>query len=642
MLKGYNEFAEARFATESRSNSLVASALYKIELMQWELIAMGTIYKKRITRPLPVGATVTTKRRRATAKELRRNPSQTTVAEQVAKWRDRTGELQTGIVVERADGSKRVRVESATYYCQYRDGDRLHHEVPTGCRDKETAKAFLAERLLMAERVEAKVVTSAELATVEHESTPIDFHVADYLAFLKNKRGKGKRRRVSPRHVQNVATALRRIVADCNFDRLNAIRTEAVAGWFTARLADTKADMSPRRINAHLSALKAFCNWAVAEKRLRSNPVADADRLDESTGQKRVRRAMSPDELARLLVAAQLRPVAEYGRKTAKPVKRATEPAESVKPSSRKTWTKEPLSFSTLRESFKRGRAALRKTPDKIAELELLGLQRALIYKTLLMTGLRKSELASVRVRDVHLESSPGWLTVEPENEKAGKGADVPLRADLANDLRDWLADRRRAFVRRQGLKLNADTRQDWFDEPLFDVPGGLVVVFNRDLIAADIPKTDERGRTLDVHSLRHTFASLLNAAGVAPRTAQEAMRHSEIGLTMRHYTDPKLLDVAGAIESLPVLSLDIPAIPEQVAATGTDTTRSFVAKTVANNPDFAATFESIPDNSGERTGMRETPKKPANMPVSTGFSAKRATGLEPATCSLGSYHSTN
>lgn len=208
---------------------------------------MGTIYKKRITRPLPVGATVTTKRRRATGKELRRDPAQTTVVEQIARWRDRTGEWQTGIVVDRADGSKRVRVESATYYCQYRDGDRLHHEIPTGCRDKETAKAFLAERLLMAERVGAKVVTSAELATGEHESTPIDIHVADYLAFLKNKRGKGKRRRVSPRHVQNVETALRRIVAECGFDRLNTIQTEAVAGWFTDRLADTEADWHRER-----------------------------------------------------------------------------------------------------------------------------------------------------------------------------------------------------------------------------------------------------------------------------------------------------------------------------------------------------------------------------------------------------------
>ena len=55
---------------------------------------------------------------------------------------------------------------------------------------------------------------------------------------------------------------------------------------------------------------------------------------------------------------------------------------------------------------------------------------------------------------------------------------------------------------------------------------------------------------------MRHTFGTLLSKGGVTPRTAQAAMRHSEIDLTMNVYTDPKLLDVAGAVESLPALPL--------------------------------------------------------------------------------------
>ena len=61
------------------------------------------------------------------------------------------------------------------------------------------------------------------------------------------------------------------------------------------------------------------------------------------------------------------------------------------------------------------------------------------------------------------------------------------------------------------------------------------------------IDKRDERGRTVDVHAIRHTFGTLLSKGGVTPRTAQAAMRHSTIDLTMNVYTDPKLLDVAGA-----------------------------------------------------------------------------------------------
>lgn len=80
----------------------------------------------------------------------------------------------------------------------------------------------------------------------------------------------------------------------------------------------------------------------------------------------------------------------------------------------------------------------------------------------------------------------------------------------------------------------------------------------------------------MDVHALRHTFGTLLSKGGVAPRTAQAAMRHSTINLTMNTYTDPKLLDVAGAVESLPALPItpeDGQADSARIAAkaTGTD-----------------------------------------------------------------------
>lgn len=56
---------------------------------------------------------------------------------------------------------------------------------------------------------------------------------------------------------------------------------------------------------------------------------------------------------------------------------------------------------------------------------------------------------------------------------------------------------------------------------------------------------------------MRMTLATMLNKAGVAPRTAQEIMRHSDIRLTMATYTDAKLLNVSGALDSLPKLSPD-------------------------------------------------------------------------------------
>ena len=54
---------------------------------------------------------------------------------------------------------------------------------------------------------------------------------------------------------------------------------------------------------------------------------------------------------------------------------------------------------------------------------------------------------------------------------------------------------------------------------------------------------------------------------------AQATMQHADINLTMNVYTDPRLLDVRGAMDTLPTLPLDGNRSPmgNAVAATGTD-----------------------------------------------------------------------
>ena len=63
-------------------------------------------------------------------------------------------------------------------------------------------------------------------------------------------------------------------------------------------------------------------------------------------------------------------------------------------------------------------------------------------------------------------------------------------------------------------------------------MPDGLIRIFDRDLVFADIArvqrrngkeiiiKTGERGRTIDNHALRHTFGTHLCRAGVPLPTA--------------------------------------------------------------------------------------------------------------------------
>jgi len=252
------------------------------------------------------------------------------------------------------------------------------------------------------------------------------------------------------------------------------------------------------------------------------------------------------DEILRLLRAARLRPVAEFGRETA--------PLPEDKKKGRSTWARAPLMWDTLEDAYKRGHEALKENLDFLAEQERVGRERSLIYKTLTLTGLRKGELASITVGQLYFDAPQPHVDLLAKDEKSGRGAKIPLRGDLIADLRAWLGEKLAILQEEARSKGEPLPLRLPHDEPLFCVPSGLIRIFDRDLEAAGIPKEDERGRTVDIHALRHTFGTHLSKNGVAPRTAQAAMRHSKLELTMNVYTDPELLDVAGAMGALPQL----------------------------------------------------------------------------------------
>jgi integrase len=61
---------------------------------------------------------------------------------------------------------------------------------------------------------------------------------------------------------------------------------------------------------------------------------------------------------------------------------------------------------------------------------------------------------------------------------------------------------------------------------------------FRADLEAAGISYIDTKGEYADFHSLRKTFGTMLTLAGVGQRTVRELMRHSDMRLMAKTYTD--------------------------------------------------------------------------------------------------------
>jgi integrase len=440
---------------------------------------MGTIFRPIVTKPLPQGAVV---------------------ANGTARWTSpRTGSCSAP--VRTTPRGVCIEIQSSKYLVRYRDGQGVVQTVATGCKDADTARAVLADLERRAELVHAGVLTPAQDAVANHKRTTISGHVEAYLASLT---AKG----VTPTHLTNVRRQLSGVIEGCRFKTLADIKREPVERWLTS---PANARRSARTRNAYLNALKWFCNWAVDAERLVANPVARIHGADENADRRRQPRALTPDELRRLLDAARRRPL------------------------------EEALRFN---RGWQKGQPGARLRPETRAKFELLGRERALTYKTLVMTGLRLGELASLRVCDLNGDR----LILDPRNEKNRQGSTIPLRADLRDDLAAWVVGRART-------------------DRLFAITQAALKVFDRDLRFAGIEKRDERGRTVCLHSLRHTFATMLSLGGVQPRVAQAAMRHSTIDMTMSVYTDPRLLDVEGALAVLPELPLHGAAVVEAQAS---------------------------------------------------------------------------
>jgi integrase len=192
----------------------------------------------------------------------------------------------------------------------------------------------------------------------------------------------------------------------------------------------------------------------------------------------------------------------------------------------------------TIRTGKRRGQV-VGNVGDGVRErLSRLGRERSLMHKMMVLTGLRRGELADLRVCDLVLTAPLPCIDLPADVAKHRKAARILLREDLATELADWLQETGKSGV-----------------DTVFRVPVELVKILKRDLELAGIAYRDEQGRTLDVHALRHTTATFMSRAKVPPAVAQRIMRHSDIKLTLQVYTDVQQLDEAAALAALPALA---------------------------------------------------------------------------------------
>jgi len=98
------------------------------------------------------------------------------------------------------------------------------------------------------------------------------------------------------------------------------------------------------------------------------------------------------------------------------------------------------------------------------------GPDRAMLYLIAAFTGFRRNEIGSVTSRSFDFESEPPTLTVAAGYSKHRKTDAIPLRKDVADRLKAWIADQDRVRP----------------DQPLFEVTGKRTgAMIRRDLAKA-------------------------------------------------------------------------------------------------------------------------------------------------------------
>jgi len=408
---------------------------------------------------------------------------------------------------------------------------------------------------------------------------PLDDHLDDFEAALQ---ARGR----TAKHSMMVKSRAKSLFGGCRFKSWNDIDAQVIERYL-AELRDGDSKLSVQTTNFYLQAAKQFAKWMVAEGRATFSPIDHLKALNVAVDRRHDRRALSVDELRRLLTAA-----------TAGPKRHG-----------------------------------------------MIGSERALLYRLAAESGLRSNELRSLTRSSFQFGRKVATVTVEAQSSKHRRRDELPLRADTAAMLQAHVANKHPgatvfAMPRNEVVAkmVRADltaARKSWLDE----VKGRPEEVAERER-STFLTAKDEAGRVVDFHALRHTFLTNLARSGVHPRIMQSLARHSDPKLTLGRYTHTELGEQHEAVTMLP--NMIDPAGSEQLATgtMGQDSSDSVLAFCLAQtDSDSSASVQlgAVTEPAGNDSAENDLSRENASISAfpRLNYSVPPA-GIEPATLGLG------
>lgn len=356
----------------------------------------------------------------------------------------------------------------------------------------------VAQRLA-AELIRERDMQLAGLGAQDGQSRPLADLIEKYVEDLTL--------RTVPRHWQQTRRRLQKLDEALGQPLVREIQPYDVS---RVRAKMVAAGVGHRTANLSGDTLRACLTWGVRMGLIAANPLASLPRLPEkSEHRRRVRRALSEDEISRFLAAAAEDDAIQLAHLAA---------------------------VRTIEGGSKGVQWALRSRRVRIPQLPL--------WRAFLETGARYGELTSTTWRDVDLQRAT--LRLRAETTKSGKARVIPLTPVMVATLETLQADHQR-ILGGLGERLFLSPDGAKWPEPTTNA----MRLFLRLIEKAGIERVDVEGRSVDLHALRHSFASRLARNGVGLVQAQKLLGHSDPKLTAKVYSHLEVEDLRDAIASL-------------------------------------------------------------------------------------------
>ncbi|MCA9751548.1 MAG: tyrosine-type recombinase/integrase [Gemmatimonadetes bacterium] len=378
--------------------------------------------------------------------------------------------------------ANRTRVTASGLY--KRKGRKPHYAKVKDARGKWVEKSFgtdkrTAEAMLARYRNEAEL-SRAGLTDVLSMDAPLEVIRDRYVVELRTS---GK----SAQHVERVERSWRRLFAA--FPSLTTVRhlaTDIVLGFRSSLVSH---GLSHGTVNNAVGHITGALRWAEACQIIGRNPVGQVKRLDrEGKHRRRVRRALTPAEIEKLIAAGRAEDERLYRRVT-------------------------------------------RRTPLMLILIE---------------TGMRRNEAASLRWEDI-VETPDGFeLRVRAERTKTDEARSCPISGELAAEILGMRSegapilgrlprDDDPVFPSREGGGLTGWALRDWL---------------HRVIERSGVPIKTAEG-VVDFHTFRTTLATDLVREGVDHHTVMAILGHRDPTMVRRYYADLELSPKRRAAEQV-------------------------------------------------------------------------------------------